>query len=87
MLATAVRRGVGQPIYMDATHGLQRYGLKVVTVHIKDEEGSGVLSIYLRKDTLTGFRHAYDASSIVTFARKLLRPLPNFLNKPCHYTA
>jgi hypothetical protein len=46
MLATAVRRGVGQPIYMDATHGLQRYGLKVVTVHIKDDEGSGTMSKY-----------------------------------------
>jgi hypothetical protein len=42
MLETAVRRGVGEPIYMDATHGLQKYGLKVVTVHIKDEESQGV---------------------------------------------
>lgn len=38
MIQTAIRRGVGEPMYMDATHGLQKYGLKVVTVHVKDEE-------------------------------------------------
>lgn len=45
MLETAVRRGCGEPIYMDATHGLQKYGLKIVTVHVKDEESQGVPSI------------------------------------------
>lgn len=45
MLETAVRRGVGEPIYMDATHGLQKYGLKVITVHVKDEESQGMPSI------------------------------------------
>jgi hypothetical protein len=27
---------------MDATYGSHKYGLKVVTVHIKDEESQGV---------------------------------------------
>lgn len=42
MLQDAVRRGHDEPIYMDATHGMQRYGLKVVTVHVRDVEGRGV---------------------------------------------
>lgn len=33
--------GHGQPIYMDATHGMQRYGLKLVTVHVKNARGQG----------------------------------------------
>jgi hypothetical protein len=41
MLITAVRRGMGEPLFMDATHGLQKYGLKLVTVHVLDEENSG----------------------------------------------
>jgi hypothetical protein len=41
MLTTAVRRGMGEPLFMDATHGLQKYGLKLVTVHVLDEENSG----------------------------------------------
>jgi hypothetical protein len=41
MLRTASMRGVGEPIYMDATHGMQKYGLKLVTVHVKDEEDKG----------------------------------------------
>lgn len=41
MLETAVRRGAGGPIFMDATHGLQKYGFKLVTVHVVDEESSG----------------------------------------------
>jgi hypothetical protein len=41
MLQTAARRGVDEPIYMDATHGMQKYGLKLVTVHVKDEEDKG----------------------------------------------
>jgi hypothetical protein len=35
--------------HMDATHGLQRYGLKVITVHIKDEESQGVLRMLASK--------------------------------------
>ena len=41
MLKQAVQRGMGEPIYMDASHGMQRYGLKVATVHVKDVEGRG----------------------------------------------
>jgi putative ribosome biogenesis GTPase RsgA len=41
MLQTAARRGVDEPIYMGATHGMQKYGLKLVTVHVKDEEDKG----------------------------------------------
>jgi hypothetical protein len=41
MLQDAVKRGNCEPIYMDASHGMQRYGLKVVTVHVKDIEGKG----------------------------------------------
>jgi hypothetical protein len=36
MLQDAVKRGHCEPIYMDASHGMQRYWLKVVTVHVKD---------------------------------------------------
>jgi hypothetical protein len=42
MLQAAVERGHCEPIYMDASHGMQRYGLKVLTVHVKDIEGKGV---------------------------------------------
>jgi hypothetical protein len=48
MLITAVCRGMGEPLFMDATHGLQKYGLKLVTVHVFDEENSGSLSLTLR---------------------------------------
>jgi hypothetical protein len=41
MLQTAIRWGSNQSIYCDATHGMQRYGLKVVTLHVKDNEGKG----------------------------------------------
>jgi hypothetical protein len=44
MRATAVRLGINEPLYMDATHGLQKYGLKLVTVHVKDEEGKGMIT-------------------------------------------
>jgi hypothetical protein len=44
MLETTIRRGVCLPIYMDATRGLQKYGLKLITVHIKDEESQGKFS-------------------------------------------
>lgn len=47
MVETAVRRGAGGPIVMDATHGLQKYGLKLVTVHVVDEESSGVCAVLL----------------------------------------
>jgi hypothetical protein len=43
MLQTAIQRGIGEPIYMDATHGMQKYGLKVVTVHVKGEEFRGMI--------------------------------------------
>jgi hypothetical protein len=36
MLQDAVELGHCEPIYMDASHGMQRYGLKVVTLHVKD---------------------------------------------------
>jgi hypothetical protein len=39
MRATAVRRGINEPLYLDATHGL-----KLVTVHVKDEEGKGMIA-------------------------------------------
>jgi hypothetical protein len=41
MLETACRRGNGEPLILDATHGLQRYGLKLVTAHVVDEEFAG----------------------------------------------
>jgi hypothetical protein len=44
MLATAVRRGHKEPLFIDATHGIQKYGLKLVTAHIIDEENSGMHS-------------------------------------------
>jgi hypothetical protein len=40
ILEIAARRGVGGPVYIDATHGIQKYGLKL-TVLVKDEEGKG----------------------------------------------
>jgi hypothetical protein len=70
MKATAVRRGINEPLYMDAAHGLrmrpmafgcgpwpsdaahglQKYGLKLVTVdrnmdvHVKYEESKGMIA-------------------------------------------
>jgi hypothetical protein len=43
MLKPAVFRGMGEPLIMDATHGLQRYWLNLVTVHayVLHEENSG----------------------------------------------
>lgn len=43
----ARRHGHKQPVYMDATHGMQRYGLKLVTVHVKDETQKGADTIAL----------------------------------------
>lgn len=40
--AWALLHGHGKPCYMDATHGMQRYGLKVVTLHVKDKAGFGM---------------------------------------------
>jgi hypothetical protein len=34
----AARQGVGELIYMDAKHGMQKHTLKLVTVNAKDEE-------------------------------------------------
>jgi hypothetical protein len=42
MVGDAQRFGHGRALYMDATHGLQKYGLKTVTIHVKDHEGRGV---------------------------------------------
>jgi hypothetical protein len=39
MIKDAIARGHKELVYMDASHGMQRYGLKVVTVHVKDVEG------------------------------------------------
>lgn len=41
MLLDAWRFGHKGPLYMDATHGIQRYGLKVVTLHVKTNEHKG----------------------------------------------
>jgi hypothetical protein len=42
MVDDAMRFGHGRALYMDATHGLQKYGLKTVTIHVKDHERRGV---------------------------------------------
>ena len=42
MLQTAIDRGHEGPVYGDTTHGMQRYGLKLFTLHVKDVEGHGV---------------------------------------------
>lgn len=36
--------GHGNPIFMDASHGMQRYGLKIVTVHVRNHCGKGANS-------------------------------------------
>jgi hypothetical protein len=43
MLQTSIRRGPGEPLVLDATHGLQKYGLRLITGSILDEEGSGAV--------------------------------------------
>ena len=45
MIGDAVKHGHGRALYMDATHGLQRYGLKLVTVLVKDQETRGTCVI------------------------------------------
>lgn len=42
MLRDAIRLGHQQPFYMDATFGMQRYGLQTLTGHVKDEEDKGM---------------------------------------------
>lgn len=42
MLTEAVKRGHGEPSFVDATHGLQRYGLKLVTLLVKTDQGEGM---------------------------------------------
>lgn len=46
MLQTSIRRGPGEPLFLDATHGLQKYGLRLITGSILDEEGSGAVSTW-----------------------------------------
>lgn len=41
MMAAAWEFGQNKPLYMDATHGLQKYGLKLVTIHVKDLQARG----------------------------------------------
>jgi hypothetical protein len=41
MIADAIKYGHGRPLFMDATHGLQKYGLKLVTVLVKDASNRG----------------------------------------------
>jgi hypothetical protein len=41
MLKIAAQYGDGRALYMDATHGCQRYGLMTVTVLVKDHERRG----------------------------------------------
>jgi hypothetical protein len=42
MRKAAVRHGHARPMFMDATHGLQRYGFKLATLHVQDEQQKGV---------------------------------------------
>jgi hypothetical protein len=48
MRQDAVKYGQGRALYMDATHGLQKYGLKLVTVLVKDHEGRGMAHCFTR---------------------------------------
>jgi hypothetical protein len=41
MIADAIKYGHDRPLFMDATHGLQKYGLKLVTVLVKDASNRG----------------------------------------------
>jgi hypothetical protein len=41
MIADAVTYGHGRPVYMDATHGLQKYGLKIIAMLVKDTDDRG----------------------------------------------
>ena len=41
MAAYAVRLGSGKPVFMDATNGLLRYGYKLVTLLVVNEENRG----------------------------------------------
>jgi hypothetical protein len=55
MIEKAVCHGHKGPLYMDATHGLNDKGLKVVTLHVKDLEGKGeLLRLWARKHTSNG---------------------------------
>ena len=45
MLRAAAVDGHGEPGFIDATHGLQRYGLKLVTYLVKDVEMKGMPSL------------------------------------------
>jgi hypothetical protein len=44
MRKAAVRHGHGRPMFMDATHGLQKYGFKLATLHVQDDQSKGVHS-------------------------------------------
>ena len=47
MIEKAVRHGHKGPMHIDATHGMNDKGLKVVTLHVKDAESRGVLLLQL----------------------------------------
>jgi hypothetical protein len=42
MRQAAVRLGHHRPMFMDATHGMQQYGFKLVTLHVQNEQSKGV---------------------------------------------
>jgi hypothetical protein len=44
MWETTCRRGNGEPLILDATHGLQRYALKLITAHVVDENFAGTVA-------------------------------------------
>jgi hypothetical protein len=39
LLRTAIRWGDGSLLHVDTTHGCQKYGPKLILVHVKDEFG------------------------------------------------
>jgi hypothetical protein len=46
MLQTSICRGPSELLFLDATHGLQKYGLHLITRSILDEEGSGAVTTW-----------------------------------------
>lgn len=42
MLGAAIKWGSARPVFMDATHGVIKYGYKLVTLLVMDDHGKGV---------------------------------------------
>jgi hypothetical protein len=83
----------GEPLFMDTTHRKQKYGMKLVTVHVIDEENSGMLlsqhQVQCKCFVLQirgGHAIEYNVPSDQNRISKLAHSAPSWLPFGCHKT-